>query len=420
MNCRAIFKSPYGLIPEPGTMENSMKERNVFLEKIHLKNFLSLRDVILPLKHLTVLVGPNASGKSNVLRSLALLQKMMYAESPPPSDFIQDTIWAGGANQIGFHLQAKADGSSVDYRLDLDAKADDRHHVAFEELTIDKVKKVKVIAVRNGQGEVRDEDGENPTKYRPSKPKLSLKSASDYGDKPVTTAFTEFIRDWEFYNFQPAVMRGEKGISIIVGQSKESASLANLPDLDTVGSSLKDILAYWSENDERRFKSVNEAIEDCMKRRIEYRIKNGDTGLYLWEGYPVPLDRASDGTMFLLAYQVLLNHPEVSPLIAIEEPERNLHPGALKEIAGMLEQLSERCQVIITTHSSQLLDAFDPESLSDNLGVLLLRNISGQGTQVVNLKDAVRDRKALDGWITDFGIGSAIFESELLQYLTED
>ena len=53
-----------------------------------------------------------------------------------------------------------------------------------------------------------------------------------------------------------------------------------------------------------------------------------------------------------------LNLRESSPLIAIEEPERNLHPGAMTALAKVLEQLAERTQVIITTHSSQLLDAF--------------------------------------------------------------
>ena len=54
-----------------------MSKEKVFLEKIHIKNFLSLRDVGLPLKPLTVLVGPNASGKSNILNALGLLNRMM-------------------------------------------------------------------------------------------------------------------------------------------------------------------------------------------------------------------------------------------------------------------------------------------------------------------------------------------------------
>ena len=123
--------------------------------------------------------------------------------------------------------------------------------------------------------------------------------------------------------------------------------------------------------------------------------------------------------MRLVAYYILLNESELPPLIAIEEPERNLHPGALTDITNVLEQISEHSQVIITTHSSQLLDAFNPEKLSDSLGVLLLQNVPGLGTEVINLEDIRGDQAALDGWITDFGIGSAIFDSELLQDLME-
>ncbi len=129
---------------------------------------------------------------------------------------------------------------------------------------------------------------------------------------------------------------------------------------------------------------------------------------------------ASDGTLRLVAYYILLNQPELPPLIAIEEPERNLHPGALAEIADVLERIAEQSQVIITTHSSQLLGAFKSERLSDSLGVLLLCNRPGIGTEVFNLEDILHDREALEGWIADFGIGSGIFDSELLQDLMEE
>ena len=134
------------------------------------------------------------------------------------------------------------------------------------------------------------------------------------------------------------------------------------------------------------------------------------------------MERASDGTLRLVAYYILLNEPELPPLIAIEEPERNLHPGALKEIVYVLERIAERTQVVITTHSSQLLDTFSSESLSDWLGVLLLRNRPGLGTEVINIEEIRNEpnRKGLDGWIVDFGVGSAIFDSGLLQDLMED
>ena len=54
-----------------------MFEGTAPLQKVHIKNFLSLRDVDIPLKRLTVLVGPNACGKSNIIKALRLLRKMM-------------------------------------------------------------------------------------------------------------------------------------------------------------------------------------------------------------------------------------------------------------------------------------------------------------------------------------------------------
>ena len=79
-------------------------------------------------------------------------------------------------------------------------------------------------------------------------------------------------------------------------------------------------------------------------------------------------------------------------LIAVEEPERNLHPGALMDVANVLEQLAKKTQVIVTTHSSQLLDAFSCDRLSDSLGVLLLRNRPRLGTEVLNI-EAIRNKR---------------------------
>ena len=95
------------------------------------------------------------------------------------------------------------------------------------------------------------------------------------------------------------------------------------------------------------------------------------------------LRRASEGTLRLIAYYILLNEPELPPLIAIEEPEQNLHPGALTHIANVLEQIAERSQVIITTHSSQLLGAFNPESLGEfTRGFTVTQPPRGFGTEV--------------------------------------
>ena len=71
-----------------------MSEQKAFLEKVHIKNFLSLRNVKFPLKPLTILVGPNASGKSNILESLRLL-KWMLIDKLPLTGPLQGFFWGG-------------------------------------------------------------------------------------------------------------------------------------------------------------------------------------------------------------------------------------------------------------------------------------------------------------------------------------
>ncbi len=99
-----------------------MSEEKAFLEKVHIKNFLSLRDVELPLKPLTVLVGPNASGKSNILNALSLLNRMMIDEELPPVEFVQSHLWAGEASHITFRVQAKVKEVPTLYELKLKAE----------------------------------------------------------------------------------------------------------------------------------------------------------------------------------------------------------------------------------------------------------------------------------------------------------
>ena len=388
-----------------------MSEQKAFLEKIRIKNYLSLRNVSLPLKPLTVLVGPNASGKSNTLNALRLFKGILSIETPPTTpNFIRDRVWAGGADHITCELHAKVEKKPAQYTLVFKAKN--------ENLSVDEellINNVKVISIQNGEGQVQDEDGKNITTYKSNK--LALRSAGDYGNKLATSVLTQFIQGWEFYDFQPTYMRNNSDQS-----SSVTTDIRGSIKLDNYGTRVPDLLWDWHENTPEDFQSVSEALAAATGIDIDYCKTDGGFQLCFLEGYKksIPFTGASDGTLRLLAYHTLLNQPELPPLIAIEEPERNLHPGALSDIANVLEQLAKRTQVIITTHSSQLLDSFSSDSLSDWLGVLLLRNRPGLGTEVLDLENIRAKREALAGWMADFGIGSAVFDSELLQDLMEE
>ena len=94
----------------------------------------------------------------------------------------------------------------------------------------------------------------------------------------------------------------------------------------------------------------------------------------------IPLSNMSDGTLRIMAYYVLLYQDNLPTLIGIEEPERNLHPGLLKNVASVVKRLSKKTQVIITTHSSQLLDCFNLEEINLDVSVLLLSKRDDVGT----------------------------------------
>ena len=402
-----------------------MSERKAFLEKVHIKNFLSLRNVTLPLKPLTVLVGPNAGGKSNVLSALRFFKRIIIDETIPPAKQIQNALWAGKAIDITFQLGTKIESTHTEYRLVLKAEAD--NPIDIEELSLNGK---NVILISGGEGAVCDENTADVRKYKFKG--LALKSNDYCENKTIRNTLIEFINGWNFYDFQPGFTP-----SHLVGLDSEDLNktqlfndntsdfLEILSVSDTIAAvlnsmfriTLNETLSSWHENDRERFQSVNTSLKASLNIGIEWHQVNGHHRLCLLEGYenPIPLDKASSGTLRLIAYYILLYDPELPPLVGIEEPERNLHPGALADIANILEQLAKRTQVIITTHSSQLLDAFNPDNLSDSLGVLLLRNRPGLGTEVLNLEDIRGKREALDGWIADFGIGSAIFDSELLQ-----
>ena len=387
-----------------------MSKENVFLKNVHIKNYLSFQDVTLPFKPLTVIVGPNASGKSNVLSALYLLKTMTVDEGLPAEEFIQKSLWAGEGQKYSFDLHAKVEENQTLYHLEMKPSPNFPFHA--EQLSVNGI---NVISIQDGHGVVHDENGENELKYNSNE--LALRSAGNYGNKPVTRTLAEFIKKWQIYDFMPDFIRSSLALF-----SPAKTESRELPKLDTYGIDLPKVLWNWHKNSPESFRNVSDALAYSTHRKIDQRPIDGKNQLCLLEGYknPIPLESASDGTLRLVAYNILLNEPELPPLIAIEEPERNLHPGALTEIANVFEQIAQRSQVIITTHSSQLLDAFNPESLSDSLGVLLLRNRPGFGTEALNLEDCSDKGEALEGWIADFGIGSAIFDSGLLQDEMED
>ena len=84
---------------------------------------------------------------------------------------------------------------------------------------------------------------------------------------------------------------------------------------------------------------------------VKVREKGMSRSMDLWE--------LSDGMLRFLCLAIALLNPRPSVLVAIDEPELGLHPGLLPIVAGMIKVAAERTQVIVTTHSPDLLNCFD-------------------------------------------------------------
>jgi predicted ATPase len=101
-------------------------------------------------------------------------------------------------------------------------------------------------------------------------------------------------------------------------------------------------------------------------RDFDIAIDGGWVQLLMTEReYSIPATRLSDGTLRYLCLLAILCHPDPPPLVCIEEPELGLHPDVLPNLAKLMLSASERCQLIVTTHSDILVDALTetPESV---------------------------------------------------------
>jgi predicted ATPase len=391
-----------------------------------IKNFKSLENVELDFRDLTIIVGANATGKSNCLKALEFLNEIVKDGSPPNAIKIQENYFRTDidSNNLTLEINLEEEETPINYELIL-AVNGNVCSFAQENLKIDTI---KIINITNNQGKVWDEDGQNEQVYQSSTGNLALKSAGNFGKKPRTSQLHNFIEEWKFYNFDPDLIRKKNTNDpiLFVSRIKEEEKNHRL-QLDSYGSNISFILHCLSllQKDELNqvnniLNEINQELTDCLGIFFkEAGINEPFIKVQEIDGKEIDLSNLSDGTLRIITYYILLYQIFLPPLIGIEEPERNLHPAMLPTVASILKRLSQRTQVIITTHSSQLLDCFSSDEINSDISVLLLSKKDSSGTHVFKLEQLSQEREDLAEWMQDFGVGSAVYNSNLLQELLE-
>jgi predicted ATPase len=376
-----------------------------FIHRLRFRNLLSFgpAGVDIELEPLTVLIGPNASGKSNVLASVSLL--------PAAADDLGGAIREGG----GIHEWIwKGPGGTLGAGLDAVVTYPDGPHPLYHELgfsgaqhpvSLDSELVVYFAAAASGQPILYGRSGDRPPVFAereggelvarqftgplaPDQSVLSQRSDPQYFPELHYLAQTygriRLYRDWQLGRLSEPRRP----------QAVDLPSHSLLRDASNVAL-VWNLLENWSATDR-----ITEELRRFHPpiRKITSLVLGGTIQLMLHEEglrEPIPASRWSDGTLRYLCLLTVLCHPQPPPLVCIEEPELGLHPDIIPRVAELLVEASSRMQLIVTTHSSELVDA-----LSDTPEAVVVCERSESGTRVERLEP-----EKLKEWLGEYTLG---------------
>ena len=139
--------------------------------------------------------------------------------------------------------------------------------------------------------------------------------------------------------------------------------------LTRTGDNLANVIQYLGEQHPDRLEHIFSALRERVpriERVLADAMPDGRLLLQIKDApfnHPVMARFASDGTLKMLAYLVLLYDPQPPPFIGIEEPENFLHPRLLFELAEECRAACKHTQLLVTTHSPFFVDALQPREV---------------------------------------------------------
>ena len=364
----------------------------IFIKRVVLSNYKSIKECSVRLQPLTFLVGQNGAGKSNFLDALRLVTESLNTTL---EHALRDR---GGINEV----RRRSAGHPTHFGIRLDWRMPDKcegvyafrvgaqkrggFEVQQEECQIyDGVLKKHFYKVEGGQLKESSFEVAPPV----SSDRLYLVSAAGLPPfKPIYEAF----KHMGFYNLNPDEIRDL--------QPPDPGEV-----LKRDGRNLASVLSVLAKEHAEIYKRIVEflskvvpGIQDVVvkhigkKETLEFRQNVGNSK----DPWRFMAENMSDGTLRVLGvltalFQSSVDRKKKVPFVGIEEPEAVVHPGAAAILRDGLRMASSITQIVVTSHSPDLLDDKD---ISDE-NILAVVNKNGE-TMIGPLdnagRSAIRDR----------------------------
>jgi len=347
------------------------------IEYLRLKNFKAFKDAeFKEIPSFCVLVGANGSGKSTLFNVFGFLKDAL-------SSNVQVALTKLGGSRGLSEIRSRGQDGNVEIELKFRERSNSpliTYLLSVEEDNGRAVVKREILKYRrgsrgqpwhfldfsNGKGsavtnemdEVTDESQLQREEQSLKSPDiLAVKGLAQFERFPAVVALGNLIENWHISDFHISRARTEPEAGYAEHLSREGENLALVTEFlhkhhgDLFQTILKKLAARVPGIEKVDVKVTEEG-------RVLLRFQDGSFEDPFLSRY------ISDGTMKMFAYLVLLYDPSPHPLLCVEEPENQLYPSLLHELAEEFRDYARRGgQVFVSTHSPDFLNAVELEEV---------------------------------------------------------
>lgn len=374
------------------------------IEQIRIRNFRAFKDVKMrDIPRLAILVGANGTGKSTLFSVFGFLRDAMATNVRVALSKLGGSRGfnevrsrnARGPIEIEMKYRVNQGGPLITYSISIGTQGNrpvvEREILRYRRYSYGRpwhfldFRRGQGYAVTNEAEEVEDETQlERDEQSLKSSDLLAIKGLAQFERFPAVVALGDLIERWHVSDFHISRARSEQETGYAEHLSRE-------------GENLSLVVEYLHDNHPEIFSEIKEKLKARVPGISHVESKQTEEGRILLKFQdgafedPFLARHVSDGTIKMLAYLTLLYDPDPHPLLCVEEPENQLYPTLLWELAEEFRAYANRGgQVFVSTHSPDFLNAAELDEvfwLQKESGYTRIRRASDDSQVEAYMKD---------------------------------